>query len=43
MLKVGQERVTGYVLKAVLDIGWHIIQSTPNESMMDQHGLGITP
>ena len=43
-LKVGQSRVIGYVLKAVLDIGWRIIQSTPDEqALMESHGLGITP
>jgi len=43
-LKVGQERIAAYVLKAVLDIGWRVTQSTPDEqALMESHGLGITP
>jgi hypothetical protein len=39
-LREGRSARIGYVLKPVLDIGWRIIQSTPDEqAIMRSHGI----
>ncbi len=39
-LKVGRCELIAYVLQPVLDIGWRIIESTPEErALMGSHGL----
>ena len=43
-LKEGRSCLSGYVLKTVLDIGWRVVESTPDEqALMESHGLGIAP
>jgi hypothetical protein len=33
-----------YSLRAMLDLGWQIVNSTPAErALLDAHGLGIAP
>jgi hypothetical protein len=44
-LKVGRRTgLIDYALKGVLDIGWRIIDSTPDErALLDAHGVNIAP
>jgi len=44
-LKVGRRSgLIDYALKGVLDIGWRIIDSTPDErALLDAHGVNIAP
>jgi len=41
-LKVGRCELIAYVLKPVLDVGWRIIHSTPDEqALLKLHGVDI--
>jgi hypothetical protein len=43
-LTMGHPERIAYVLKPVLDIGWRIIDSTPDErALLDAHGVNIAP
>ena len=41
-LAMGHPERIAYVLKSVLEIGWRIVESTPEEQvLLESHGLGI--
>ena len=41
-LATGRPKRIAYVLKPVLDIGWRIVETTPEErALLESHGLGI--
>jgi hypothetical protein len=43
-LKVGRPERIAYVLKPVLDIGWQIVESTPDEqALLETHSIRPAP
>jgi hypothetical protein len=43
-VKVGRPERIAYVLKPVLDIGWEIVESTPDEqALLETHSIRPAP